>query len=317
MSTVSIIFFAWIGVLIVALLFGFIMKESFPALTHVGAEMLTSKSWYPVSDDPAFGLLTMIVNTLFMTLITAGVTIPIGYIIAFFIYEYANRIEKKIIKTSVDLLSGVPSVLVGSFLLLYISPGFISFEIYSTQNLLLGCMGLAIISLPYTVSLMEEALSGVDITLKEGALALGVSRFSSVFRVVSRAALSGLFNAGILTVNRIIGETMVVLMVAGGAAIIPKSLFDPVRPLTAVIASEMGEVEVGSTHYSVLFFAGFLLLAISFFLTLVTYLLVHKKNAKSGESRLRSPIPIFSVINALVPSHNLSKIKVRSTDAVQ
>jgi phosphate transport system permease protein len=144
------------------------------------------------------------------------------------------------------------------------------FNIWNAENLFLGSLGLALLSLPYTASLMQEALDSVDKSVKESALALGATRFTAGFRVVSKAAISGILNSVILTINRVIGETMVVLMVAGGANIIPKSIFDPVRPLTATIASEMGEVEVGSIHYSALFVAGLILLTISFILTLIS-----------------------------------------------
>jgi phosphate transport system permease protein len=123
---------------------------------------------------------------------------------------------------------------------------------------------------------MQEAMQSVDRSLKEGALALGSTRFTAGFKVVSRAAISGILNAVILTVNRIIGETMVVLMVAGGAAIIPRSLFDPAKPLTATIASEMGEVAQGSVHYSVLFFCGLILLIFSFLLTITARVIITK-----------------------------------------
>lgn len=142
---------------------------------------------------------------------------------------------------------------------------------WSPGNLLTASIGLTILSLPYAASLMEESLSSVDQSLKESALALGASKFTAGFKIVTKEASSGILNSIILTVNRIIGgETIVVLMVAGGAAIIPKSIFDPVRPLTAAIASEMGEVSVGSLHYSALFTAGLILLTISFILTLIS-----------------------------------------------
>jgi phosphate transport system permease protein len=185
-------------------------------------------------------------------------------------YDYAKYHEKNILKSAIDLLSGVPSVIIGTFLIIYISPLMYEFNIWNAENLFLGAVGLAILSLPYTASLMQEALDSADKSLKEGALALGSTRFTAGFKVVSKASISGIFNSIILTINRVIGETMVVLMVAGGANLIPTSIFDPVRPLTATIAGEMGEVELGSIHYSALFVAGLILLVISFSLTLLS-----------------------------------------------
>lgn len=260
-----------IGIIILLGIFYFIIKESIPALTKVGAEIFTSVNWYPTYEGAEeYGMLAQIIASLLLTLLASIIVIPLGYIIAFFMYDYAKPFEKKIIKSVIDLLSGVPSVILGTFLLIYVSPLMYKFNIWNAENMFLASLGLALLSLPYTASLMQEALDSVDKSVKESALALGATRFTAGFRVVSKAAISGILNSIILTINRIIGETMVVLMVAGGANIIPKSIFDPVRPLTATIASEMGEVEVGSIHYSALFVAGLILLTISFILTLIS-----------------------------------------------
>lgn len=259
------------GIIVLIGLFIFIIKESVPALTKVGADLFTNFSWYPTyEDDPEYGLLTMIIDSGLITLLASVIVIPIGYFVAFFMYDYANKFEKGIIKSAIDSLSGVPSVVIGMFLILYVSPIFLKLNIWSGQNMLLGALGLVVLSLPYTASLMEESLSSVDKSLKEGSLALGSTRWTAGFKIVTRAALPGIVNSMILTVNRIIGETMVVLMAAGGANIIPESLFDPIRTLTSTIASEMVEVAVGSMHYSALFVAGLVLLIVSFILTLTS-----------------------------------------------
>lgn len=261
---------ALIGIFALIGLFIFIINESIPALTQVGAEIFTSTYWYPTYNPPEYGMLAMIIGSLILTGFSSLLVLPIGYIIAFFLYDYANPTEQTVIKSTIDLLSGIPTVIIGSFLFIYISPIMMHLGAWSSGNLLLAAIGLSILSLPYAASLMQESLSSVDVSLKEAALAMGASRFTAGFKIVSKKALPGLLNAVILTVNRIIGETIVVLMVAGGAAIIPLSLWDPVRPLTAVIASEMGEVAVGSLHYSALFTAGLILLTISFVLTLLS-----------------------------------------------
>jgi phosphate transport system permease protein len=261
---------AMVGILALIGLFIFIIRDAIPALTKVGAEIFTSKYWYPTYDPPEYGMLAMITGSFILTGFASIIVIPIGYIIAFFLYDYATNTEQRIIKSAIDLLSGIPTVIIGSFLFIYVSPILMNLGAWSTGNLLLAAIGLSILSLPYAASLMQEALSAVDISLKESALALGASRFTAGFRIVSKAALSGILNSIILTINRIIGETIVVLMVAGGAAIIPKSIWDPVRPLTAAIASEMGEVPIGSIHYSALFVAGLILLTISFILTMIS-----------------------------------------------
>jgi phosphate transport system permease protein len=258
------------GIISLLLIFGFVIKEAIPALKEAGMEIFTSFDWYPTYDPPAYGILTMLINSILLTIFSSLIVLPLGYIVAFFMYDYASDFEKRMIKGAIDLLSGVPSVIIGMFLIIYISPWMLEIGAWSAENILLASIGLTILSLPYTASLMEEAMSSIDIKLKEGALALGTSRFTAGFRIVSKAALPGIFNAMILTINRIIGETMVVLMAAGGANMLPLSIFDPIRPLTAAIASEMGEVEIGSIHYSALFVSGLVLLTISFLLTLTS-----------------------------------------------
>ncbi|WP_240739395.1 PstC family ABC transporter permease [Marinitoga lauensis] len=204
------------GIIALILIFGFVIRESIPALREVGMEIFTSFDWFPTYDPPAYGILTMLINSILLTIFSSLIVIPLGYIIAFFMYDYAGNFEKKMMKGAIDLLSGVPSVIIGMFLIIYISPWMLEIGAWSSENILLASIGLTILSLPYTASLMEEAMSSIDKNLKEGALALGTTRFTTGFKIVSRAALSGIFNAIILTVNRIIGETMVVLMAAGG-----------------------------------------------------------------------------------------------------
>ncbi|HOO74828.1 MAG TPA: phosphate ABC transporter permease, partial [Tepiditoga sp.] len=142
------------GIIVLIGLFIFIIKESVPALTKVGADLFTNFSWYPTyEDDPEYGLLTMIIDSGLITLLASVIVIPIGYFVAFFMYDYANKFEKGIIKSAIDSLSGVPSVVIGMFLILYVSPIFLKLNIWSGQNMLLGALGLVVLSLPYTASL--------------------------------------------------------------------------------------------------------------------------------------------------------------------
>ncbi len=255
------------GVLALSLVVLFILKEAIPAFVKVGKEFFTSVYWYPTSSPPEFGMLAMIVGTLLLTVTSSAVLILLGYVVAFFLHTYAKNLEKDLIRTVVEFLAGTPSVIIGTFILVYVSPILINFGIWSPQNFLLATVGLILAALPYSVSLSLEALDSVDVSLEESALALGATKFATTLRVTTRAALPGVLNAFVLTINRVVGETIIVLMVGGGAAIIPRSLFDPVRPLTAAIASEMGEVAVGSLHYHALFAAGLILLSVSLFLT--------------------------------------------------
>ncbi|BBE31588.1 phosphate ABC transporter permease [Tepiditoga spiralis] len=269
-NTFFIYTFALTGIIMLISIFIFIVKESLPALKNFGADLFLNFDWYPTSDPASYGLLTMLFDSLIITFLSSVIVLPLGYIIAFFMNNYSKNNEKKILKYSVELLSGVPSVIIGMFLLIYISPWMLNIGAWSQENLLLGSVGLVIISLPYTSSLMEEAMDSVDKSLKESSLALGATKFTTGFKIISRASMSGILNSSILTINRIIGETMIVLMAAGGANMIPTNILDPVRTLTAAIASEMGEVELGSIHYSSLFVAGLILLIISIILTTIS-----------------------------------------------
>ncbi|PLV60482.1 PstC family ABC transporter permease [Thermotoga sp. KOL6] len=262
-----ILVFSGSGIFALFLLMFFLMKEAWPALVEIGGELFTSVYWYPTSEPPEYGMLAMIVGTLLLTSFSSLILLPIGYLIAFFLHTYASNAEKNLIRTTVEFLAGTPSVVMGLFVLSYISPILLRFDIWSTENFLMASIGLILTALPYTVSLSLEALDSVDVSLEESALALGADKFTTTLKITTRAALSGILNAFVLTVNRVVGETMIVLMVGGGAAIIPRSLFDPVKPLTAAIASEIGEVAVDSMHYHVLFAAGVILLAISLTLT--------------------------------------------------
>ncbi|MBB6063176.1 phosphate transport system permease protein [Thermosipho japonicus] len=267
-----IYFFALLSITALFLLIVFIFKEALPAIVELRLKPLMSIYWYPTYDPPEFGMLALIVDTLLVTLVSSIITIPIGYFISFYLHTYSSGFEKRFIKFIISILSGIPSVIIGMFLVFYISPIFLNFGVWSTENFLLAVIGLSLLSLPYSVSLMTDSLDSVPKELIESSLSLGVSKFITTLKITTLASRSGLINSTILTINRIIGETMVVLLVGGGAAMIPTSFFDPIKPLTAAIASEIGEAGVGSMHYHSLFLAGLILLVISLCLTYISKL---------------------------------------------
>ena len=135
-----------------------------------------------------------------------------------------------------------------------------NFHIDSGLNLLNASLMLAFMAIPTIASISEDAISSVPVSLKEASYALGANRWQTIIHVTIPASLSGIWTAIILGISRVIGETMIVLMVAGGAAVIPDSIFNPVRPLTSNIAAEMAEASVGGTHYRALFAIGIILL---------------------------------------------------------
>jgi phosphate transport system permease protein len=253
------------AILFVALIFFFLLREGLPALAEVPLSALFSTRWYPIEDY--FGILPLLTGSLVVTIGATLIAVPFGIGTAIFISEIAPRWLREILKPLVELLAGLPSVVLGFLGILVLSPflrelldlptGLTAF----TGSLLLG--GIAV---PTVVSVAEDALDAVPRSYREAALALGATPWQTIWRVTLPAARSGVLTAVMLGVGRAIGETMAVMMVTGNApvlALTPGSLFAPVRTMTATIAAEMGEVARGSTHYHVLFFIGIVLFLIS------------------------------------------------------
>ena len=235
-------------------------------------EFFLSARWYPTYEDAEFGILALLAGTLSVTALTLIIAIPLGFISAIFLSEFSSRKTHDGLKYVFELMAGIPSVVLGSFGLKYVSRWLMDYfpmQVWTGLNIVNASLMLSILAMPYFVTLMEDAIRAVPVDQKEASLALGANHTSTIFRVLLPQARSGILNAVILGTNRVIGETMVVLMVAGGATMIPTSIFDPVRPLTSAIAGEMGEVELRSAHYFALFMIGVVLLAISTVFTLV------------------------------------------------
>jgi len=233
-------------------------------------DFFLSTRWYPTYEDAEFGILALLSGTLAVTGLTLLISIPLGFISAVFLAEFGKRKTHDFLKYVFELTAGIPSVVLGSFGLKYISKWLMDLfpmKVWTGLNILNASLMLSVLAIPYFVTLIEDALKAVPVDQKEASLALGANMTSTLFRVLIPQARSGILNAIILGTNRIIGETMVVLMIAGGATMIPQSIFDPVRPLTAAIAGEMGEVELASTHYFALFMIGVVLLMISLIFT--------------------------------------------------
>ncbi|MEJ5230322.1 MAG: ABC transporter permease subunit [Pseudothermotoga sp.] len=265
------------AITVVAALFGivfFVSSESLKAIKEVGTDLFSS-NWYPVWSEPEFGISTMLLNTLLLTLWTSLWVWIIGVICAFYLHHFANENEKKIILRTLEYVSSIPSVVLGFFGVVVVGPMLLNLGAWTAQNFLNASIMLAVLTLPYMTSLSYQSFEKVPKEIIEGCISLG-ARDLHLMYVEMRHALPGIVNAMMLVFNRILGETMIVLMVAGGANILPRSFFDPIRPLTAALGSEIGEVEVGSLHYSSLFFIGFLLLMCSLLLNILTNCLVRK-----------------------------------------
>lgn len=256
-----------------------IFSEGIPILKSVGLlKFLTNPSWHPTHYPPDFGILSLIVGSVVVTLGALVISIPLGLGSAIYISEIAGPRTKEIIKPIIELLAGIPSVVYGLFGMAFLSPFLIKvFGIPTGLNALSASIILGVMVVPIISSMSEDALSTVPKSLREASLALGANRWETITIVVLPAARSGVLGSIILGFGRAIGETMVVIMVAGGAAQIPSSLFDPVRPMTAAIASEMGETVFGSPHFHALFGIAIVLFIITFITNLITEFVFQRK----------------------------------------
>jgi phosphate transport system permease protein len=189
-----------------------------------------------------------------VTFVSSAISIPLGVLTALYLAETASPKVREWVKPVVELLAALPSVVIGFFGMVIVAPFLQAIlDIPTGLNLFNASLMLAFMSVPTICSLSEDAIFGVPVELREASLALGATHWETIARVVFPAAISGISTAVILGMSRAMGETMVVLMVAGGAAMVPTSLFDPVRPMPASIAAEMGEAPFQGEHYYALF----------------------------------------------------------------
>jgi len=251
----------------------FLFKEGLPIFKKVSLKaFLFGKEWYPTDEPPAFGILPLIIGSLVVTLLSSLIAVPLGVLSAIYISELARPFIKEILKPLIELLAALPSVVIGLFGMTIIAP-----FLQKTFNLSFNAsLMLALMSIPTITSISEDALHNVPSELREASFALGATKWETIYYVVVPAALSGIGTAVILGIARALGETMVVLMVAGGAAWIPESIFDPVRPMPAAIAAEMGEAPVGSEHYHALFAIGLVLFFFTLGFNLIAYYIAQK-----------------------------------------
>lgn len=267
------------SILFVLLILFFLLSEGIPALTNISAEQLFNSRWYPIEE--LYGILPIFLGTFVVTLGASVVAIPLGILTAIFIAEVAPRWLREILKPLVELLAGIPSVVLGFIGVLVLSPFLREFlNLPTGLTALTGSLLLGCIAIPTIVSISEDALNNVPASYRQASLALGGTRWQTIWKVTVPAAKSGIITAIMLGIGRTIGETMTVMMVTGNAPVLPLSLdafFMPVRTMTATIASEMGEVAKGSPHYHVLFFIGIVL----FLLTLAVNIIVSRITSSS------------------------------------
>jgi len=241
------------------------LRESAPTLVEIPLKNLLQIRWYPIEDY--FGIVPLLGGSLVVTIGAALFAVPLGLGSAIYIAEIAPRWARELLKPLVEVLGGLPSVMLGFIGILVLAPFVrVALDLPTGLTAFTGAMLLGGMAIPTIVSVAEDALDAVPRAYREAALAMGATRWQTIWRVTLPAARSGVLTAVMLGVGRAIGETMTVMMVTGNAPVVPtgpRALFMPIRTMTATIAAEMGEVANGSVHYHVLFFIGIVLFLIS------------------------------------------------------
>ncbi|MDR2772554.1 MAG: phosphate ABC transporter permease subunit PstC [Elusimicrobiota bacterium] len=250
------------------------------------SQFFFGKSWYPTSQPPEFGIFPLISGSLIVTLGAMVVCVPLGIGSALYIYELSGPNSKKILKPIVEILGSIPSIVFGFFALTIAAPAIQQFfNIPTGLCALTASIILGIMAIPTITSISEDALSFVPNSFREASYALGANKFQTLFKVTIPAAASGISTSVILGMSRIVGETMTVLMVSGGAAVITSSFFSPVRPMTATIAAEMGEAAFGSLHYQALFAIALVLFMTTLVFNVIAERISQKYALKLGANR--------------------------------
>jgi phosphate transport system permease protein len=295
---------AWLSIAIVFLILVFIAKEALPlfyekdSIAEVGfnrlflpqdygtAEEPLRYSWHPVSAEPKYSLLPLFLGTLKVTIIAMIFSIPVSLAAAIYTAEFASKWAREAIKPVVELLAGFPSVVLGFFALIVLASWIQDlFGFDFRLNAVVAGLALSLAVIPIIFTMCEDALSAVPRKLREASWALGATRAETTLRVVLPAALPGIFAGIVLGFGRAIGETMIVLMASGNAAITSWAIADSTRTLPATIAAELAEVVFGSPHYRVLFFIGLLLFLITFALNSTgSWVIARLRNRLLGES---------------------------------
>ncbi|MGA2477139.1 MAG: phosphate ABC transporter permease subunit PstC [Spirochaetia bacterium] len=267
----------------VLLIFLFLLREGVPVFFEVPLKGLFSTHWYPTFG--IFGTLPLILGSILVTLLAIVIALPLGVATAVFVREVAPRWAREILKPIIEVLAGIPSVVLGFFGMTFVAP--LVRDLLGAPTGLTAFSGafiLAYMALPTLISVAEDALDSVPKSYRDAGLAMGATRWQTIWRVVVPAARSGILTAVMLGMGRAIGETMAVMMVTGNAAVMPglSSLLRPVRTMTATIAAEMGEVARGGTHYHALFGIGIILFVLTFLINLAAAGAIFQKRRRGG-----------------------------------
>ncbi|MBD3426811.1 MAG: phosphate ABC transporter permease subunit PstC [Candidatus Omnitrophica bacterium] len=276
----GLFFFNGFLVVIVLLgIFALLVFTSLPGFKEISIkEFLFTARWNPTSYvKPIYGLGSMLVSTLMVTVGALVIAIPLGIGTAAYLSDVANKRVREIAKPVIEILAGIPSVVIGFLGIVLVGPIIARiFNIPNGLNAVNGSILLGIMALPTIISLTEDALKSVPKSYSEASLALGATKWQTVVRVKIPASMSGIFAASMLGMGRAIGETMTVLMACGNAPAMPQSFLDSVRTMTATIAIELGEVPYYTTHYYALFGVGLVLFIITFMVNMIADIVLRK-----------------------------------------
>ncbi|MHB9032568.1 MAG: phosphate ABC transporter permease subunit PstC [Anaerolineae bacterium] len=268
----------------IILIFLFLVREGAPSVVEVPLKNLFGTSWYPTYN--LFGTLPLILGSLLVTFMAILLALPLGIASAVFVREVAPNWAREILKPMIEVLAGIPSVVLGFFGMTLLVPAVRSvFNLPTGLTAFSGAIILAYMALPTMISVAEDALDAVPKSYRDAGLAMGATKWQTTWRVVVPAARSGVLTAIMLGLGRAIGETMAVMMITGNAARMPLSLdafFKPIRTMTATVAAEMGEVAQGSTHYHVLFGVGIILFIMTFCINLFAAKSMFNKRYRGG-----------------------------------
>jgi len=264
-----------------------LFKEGLPIFQKVRFfDFIFGKSWYPTYEPAEFGIFPLILASAWVTLGALIVCVPLGVGSALYIHEIAGAKQRAILKPLIEILASIPSIVYGFFAMAMVAP-FLQNLLHLPTGLcaFTASLVLGIMAVPTVCSIAEDALGFVPNSFREASFAVGANRWQTLTQVVIPAAGSGISTAIILGMSRAIGETMTVLMAAGGAAVIPKTFFEPVRPMTATIAAEMGEAVMGSSHYHALFAIGLILFIVTFVFNIIAEIISRRFRVKLGLAR--------------------------------
>jgi phosphate transport system permease protein len=288
------------AVLAMILIVVFIAKEAWPLLSslEIQREVTLAKMWFiqqwpgydgpdyiwqPVSEIPKYAILPLVLGTLKVTFVAMMVAAPLGIASAIFVSQYASPRVREVAKPVIEFLSGIPSVVLGFFALMVMATWFQDvLRLDSRLNALVAGIALSFAIIPVIFTVSEEALGAVPRSYVEASHALGAARWQTIVRVILPAASPGIAASLALGMGRAVGETMIVLMASGNAAIVSASLSDSVRTLSATIAAELAEVVFGGAHYTVLFALGVLLFMVTFGINLLGDLAIARMKRKMG-----------------------------------